>query len=94
MSKYAQTIMYGSESASTTTVYPPEGSGDWPSLGFGKAAYQRNVFYYNLSGSAIWSTLTAEQPSRACYTTSVPLFSSSPGWGVYFFEGGPGGSGC
>lgn len=94
MSRYAQTIMYGSESATTTTVYPPEGSGDWSSLGFAKAAYQRNVFYYNLSGNAIWSTLTAEQPSKSCYTTSQPLYSTSPGWGVYFYEGGPGGSGC
>jgi hypothetical protein len=94
LSKYAQTIMYGSESAdSTGVVYPPEGSGEWPNLGFGKAAYQRNVFYYNLSGDAVWTTLTPEQPSK-CYSTSQPLFSGSVGWGVYFYEGGPGGSGC
>jgi len=93
LSRNAQTIMYGSESAGTT-VWPAEGSGQWSNFGFQNAAYQRNVYYLDLNGNGVWASLTPEQPSPSCYSTSEPLFSSSPGWGVYFFEGGPGGSGC
>jgi hypothetical protein len=93
LTKHAQEIEYGTESVGTT-VWPPEGSGDWSSKGWSYAAYQRNLFYINTSGTSVWDTLTPEQPSPKCYTISGPFWSSSSGWGIYFYEGGPGGSRC
>ena len=89
----AQIIGFGSESVGTS-VWPGEGSGDWSSAGFGYAAYQRNLYYISPSGTSYWDSLTPEDPSPACYTISGPYSSTSSGWNVYFYEGGPGGSGC
>ena len=91
-SKYAQTIEFGTEGVGTT-VWPPEGSGDWPSKGFGYAAYQRNLYYTNTSDNGIWDSLTKDIPSPKCYSITGP-FSGSGAWTVYFYEGGPGGKGC
>jgi Neprosin len=91
--KYAQLIEFGTESVGTT-VWPPEGTGNWSSAGWSRAAYQRNLFYTSTSAVSVWDKLTAWSPSPACYSISGPSSSSSPGWGVYFYEGGPGGSGC
>jgi hypothetical protein len=91
-SKYAQVIEFGTEGVGSD-IWPPEGSGDWPSKGFGYAAYQRNLLYYNLSGDGVWDSLTKEIPSPKCYSIAGP-FSSSGAWTVYFYEGGPGGKGC
>jgi hypothetical protein len=93
LTHYAQLIEFGTESVGTT-VWPPEGSGQWSSKGFSYAAYQRNLFYINTSGTGVWDSLTAEQPSPKCYSISGPFYSSSSGWGIYFYEGGPGGNGC
>ena len=93
LASHATEIEYGTEGVGTT-LWPAEGSGDWSSTGFGYAAYQRNVFYLNTSAAGIWATLTPEDPSPACYSISGPYSSSSSGWTVYFYEGGPGGSGC
>ena len=91
--KYAQTIEFGTESVGST-LWPPEGSGQWSSAGFGYAAYQRNLWYFNTSASRVWDSLTAVQLSPYCYTISGPYSSRSSGWTRYFYEGGPGGSGC
>jgi len=93
LSHHAQVIEYGTEGVGTT-VWPPEGSGQWPSRGFKYAAYQRDLFYVNLSSTSVWDSLTADKPSPACYSIAGPSFSSTSGWGVYFYEGGPGGTGC
>jgi hypothetical protein len=93
LSQNAQGIEFGTESVGTT-VWPAEGSGYWSTSGWDFAAYQRNLFYIDLSGAGIWDTLTGYDPSPGCYTTSGPFFSTSPSWGVYFYEGGPGGPGC
>jgi len=93
MAHSAQLIEYGTESVGSTW-YPPEGSGDWSSLGWEYAAYQRNLFYINTSSGSVWDTLTPAQPSPACYSITGPYYSSSSGWGIYFYEGGPGGTGC
>jgi hypothetical protein len=93
LTHYAQLIEFGTESVGPT-AWPPEGSGQWSSMGWSHAAYQRNLFYINTSGSGVWDSLTAWQPSPKCYSISRPFYSSSSGWGIYFYEGGPGGGGC
>ena len=93
MTRFAQSIKFGTESVGTTT-WPGEGSGYWSTAGWSDAAYQRNVFYADTTGTLQWANLTAVNPSPACYTASGPYWSTTSGWGVYFFAGGPGGAGC
>jgi hypothetical protein len=91
--RYAQIIQFGTESVGSV-IWPPEGSGNWSNAGYGYAAYQRNLWYFNTSAGRVWDSLTAFEPSPTCYTISGPYSSSSSGWTRYFFEGGPGGYGC
>jgi hypothetical protein len=93
--RFAQLIEFGTEGVGTT-IWPPEGSGQWPSTGWTHAAYQRNLWYIaNTSTYAsYWDSLTRAIPSPACYSIAGPYSSSSSGWQVYFYEGGPGGGGC
>ena len=93
LSQNAQVIEFGTEGVGAT-VWPAEGSGSWSSAGFGSAAYQRNLYYNDVSGAAFWDGLTRYDPSPSCYSTSGQFFSTSSNWGVHFFEGGPGGPGC
>jgi hypothetical protein len=93
LTQYAQAIEFGTEGVGTT-IWPAEGSGYWSTSNFGLAAYQRTVYYIDLNGNGIWATLQHEDPSPGCYSTTGTFFDSSSSWGVYFFEGGPGGSGC
>jgi hypothetical protein len=90
--KYAQVIEFGTEGVGTT-VWPPEGSGQWPSKGFRYAAYQRNLWHFNTKAAAYWDSLTPVIPSPKCYSIAGP-FSGTGAWTVYFYEGGPGGKGC
>ncbi len=94
LSEYSNLIEYGTESVGADNVWPPEGSGNWSSAGFGHAALQRNVYYVNLSNQGIWTSLTPYDPSPSCYSTTGPFFSTASKWGEYFYEGGPGGPGC
>lgn len=93
--RYAQTIEFGTESVGST-VWGPEGSGNWSSSGWAYAAYQRNLWYIanTASYASYWDSLTAAIPSPSCYSISGPYTSTSSGWNVYFYEGGPGGYGC
>lgn len=93
LTRNAQSIKFGTESVGAT-VWPAEGSGYWSTSGWTYAAYQRNLFYSDTTGTLRWSTLTAVNPSPKCYSASGPYSSSSSGWNVYFYAGGPGGSGC
>ncbi|MBV9300535.1 MAG: neprosin family prolyl endopeptidase [Acidobacteriaceae bacterium] len=93
LSKHAQTIEFGTEGVAKDP-WPPEGSGQWPYRGFGYAAFQRNLFYINSSSNGIWDSLTRVRPSPKCYSIRGPYSSGGSGWEVYFYEGGPGGSGC
>jgi len=93
LSKHAQQIQFGTESLGAT-MWPGEGSGEWSTKGWSQAAYQRNLFYFNTQGTAVWDTLTPWNSSPSCYSASGPFSSSSSGWNVFFYEGGPGGSGC
>jgi neprosin-like protein len=91
--RYAQSIAFGTEGVGST-IWPPEGSGAWASAGFGYAAYQRNLWYFNTSAGRVWDSLSRVESSPTCYTISGPYSSSSTGWARYFYEGGPGGFGC
>jgi len=93
LTRYAENIQFGTESVAST-IFPPQGSGAWSTSGWSQAAYQRNVFYSDTAGTLRWSSLQPANPSPSCYSVSGPYSSSSQGWGVYFFAGGPGGSGC
>jgi len=93
--KNAQLLEFGTEGVGTT-IWPPEGSGAWPSTGWEHAAYQRNLWYIANSSTyaSYWDTLSPDIPSPACYSIAGPYSSSSSGWQAYFYEGGPGGKGC
>jgi hypothetical protein len=93
LSRYADLIQFGTEGVGAT-VWPGEGSGYWATAGFGHAAYQRNLYYFNLSGGTTWDSLSRFDPSPSCYSTSGPFYSTASKWGSYFYEGGPGGPGC
>ncbi len=91
-SRYAQIIEFGSESVGSW-IWPPEGSGAWSSTGWSHAAYQRNLYYINTSGTSLWDSLNSAQPSPACYSITGP-YNNTGAWSRYFYEGGPGGFGC
>jgi hypothetical protein len=94
LTRYSTLLEFGSESVGTT-VWPAEGSAQFgAAYGYDEAAYQRLLFYINTSNVSVWDSLTYDAPSPACYTGSAPHFSGSAGWGVYFYFGGPGGTGC
>jgi hypothetical protein len=94
LTKAATLVEYGTESVQSGGTWPGEGSGAWSSEGWEKAAYQRDVFHYTSPTAAFWDSLTRDIPSPSCYTITGPSFSSSAGWGEYFYEGGPGGKSC
>ena len=90
--RYAQIVEYGTEGVGTT-LWPPEGSGLFSNWGWSYAAYQRNLYYINTANQGIWESLTPDQPSPACYSITGP-YTSTGAWTKYFYEGGPGGTGC
>jgi hypothetical protein len=98
LTKGATIIEFGAESVGTTH-WPPAGSGAMPTgdpyKDFGHVAYQRNLYYIQMSGVAQWyDNLKGHDPSPNCYQTSGPFYSSSSGWDVYFYVGGRGGPRC
>ncbi|KAI0159701.1 hypothetical protein GGR57DRAFT_434943 [Xylariaceae sp. FL1272] len=83
--------IYNSEVTTTTTDM---GSGEFPSAGFGKAAYMHNIqyvdqsnTYQNYDGSA---GSVVSDSSRYDY---APTWNSGTSWGSYFYVGGPGAGG-
>ena len=69
-----------------------------PTYGYSYSAYQRHLFYYDLTGTRSWAAnLTAWSPSPNCYIASKPNYSTiitnNSVWGWYFYHGGPGGGG-
>jgi len=93
MATYSKYSEYGTEAVSNSKTDPREGSGQWSTAGFQEAAYHRNLNYFNMSGKEFAVSLTADDPSRNCYSVTGP-FSNLSGWGTYFYDGGPGGSNC
>jgi len=92
MATNAQVIQFGTETYATGGVWPAAGSGQFPDQGWSYAAYQSNLSYFSTDGQAIPDTLTPYQPAASCYTTSDPMTDDSGA--VFFYVGGPGGSGC
>jgi hypothetical protein len=91
--KHAQEIAFGTETVGTTK-WPAAGAGQWLSKGYGYAAYQSYLFYYNTKSAAIWDSLTPDISSPKCYNILGPYYGGSGEWNDYFYDGGPGGTGC
>ena len=93
LTKYATFIEFGSETYSKTikgtTIWAPQGTGQWSKEGFGKATYQRNLYYIDSSGIYVWDSLTKDEPFPECYTITGPSAETGV-WQRYFYEGGPG----
>jgi hypothetical protein len=89
----ASEIDFGGETVGST-VFPPMGSGQWPTRGFRYAAYQRTIHYYTTADSYVNATLTATQPSPRCYKIRLLNNTTDPVYHTYFYFGGPGGRRC
>ncbi|KAK0713742.1 hypothetical protein B0T26DRAFT_648799 [Lasiosphaeria miniovina] len=96
ITKHADYAKWGGETAPDSS-YGQMGSGHFPAEGFGKAAYQNNIFTIPRDESggygvqAALSSLHITKPS--CYTIATTPRSGSS-WGSYFYFGGPGGKTC
>jgi hypothetical protein len=88
MATAASSIEYGGETVGSGS-YPPMGSGAFANAGYGKAAYQRNIYYFPVAGDPVDATLVPVQQWPSSYTIDV---ENSPAWGEYFYFGGPGGA--
>jgi hypothetical protein len=93
LTQFATEIDYGGETVGSTS-WPPMGSGAWASANWSWAAYQRLIFYTDLSYNGQWSALNPSEPSPGCYSLNYTPSSQGGSWGSYFFFGGPGGGGC
>jgi len=82
----ATSIEYGGETFGATS-HPPMGSGAFAGAGAGKAAYQRNIYYYTKDTEIGQPALRASQRSAASYTIDL---RESDDWGKFFWFGGPG----
>jgi len=91
LASYATDVDYGGETVNQT-VWPPMGSGAFANLGYQRAAYFRNVYFFDTDGGAQQAQLSGQQPCPNCYTVVVQ--QSSDPWDEYFFFGGPGGGAC
>ena len=89
MSKNAQFVKYGGETwADGNDKAGQMGSGQFANAGWTHAAYQRTIYYIDLSLTGQWTTLTPNQPTASCYT--IDMHNNSAGsWATYFYFGGP-----
>jgi hypothetical protein len=68
------------------------GSGAYPSAGWTRASYQRQIWYFAApnAGAPTWASgLYASRNSAWCYDISN-VTVADPSWGTYFYFGGPG----
>ncbi|HEY8021824.1 MAG TPA: neprosin family prolyl endopeptidase, partial [Thermoanaerobaculia bacterium] len=93
LTRNATRAEFGGETFGTTS-WPPMGSGAFAAGGWRQAAFQRNIYYLDLTRTPIWTTLAPQQPSPACYTFAFFAPAGGGAWGAYSFFGGPGGGGC
>ncbi len=93
MSHNAQNITYGGETVGTDD-FGPMGSGAFPANGFKWAAFQRQIYYFDMTSKSKWADLTAQQPSPKCYKVAGLKNSGDTVWAVNFYFGGPGGKVC
>jgi hypothetical protein len=87
MSRYSTEQIFGGETVSTSSSWPPMGSGAYASSGYGYAAFQNLMVYLDLNGGPHWPNLTIGRDST-CYTSTF-----TPSSEILFF-GGPAGNGC
>ena len=92
MASKASSIDYGGEVVSSTTSWPPMGSGTFASEGWLKAAYQRDIFYFPTAGGTSYANDLAVKLTSPCYTANV--INSNPPWNETLWFGGPGGTNC
>jgi Neprosin len=83
-------LQLGGESVGQAN-WPPMGSGALASEGPTKAAYHKNVWYYD--GNPYEAQLSANAVS-SCFTIAIVNESGGALWNTYFFFGGPGGTSC
>ncbi len=76
-----------------TTIWPPEGSGQFASRGYPYASYWRNLLWRDSGNGGHAPSFTSEEPSPACYSITNQAYGGST-WGYYLFLGGPGGTHC
>lgn len=70
------------------------GSGNYPDQGYGKAAYIRNIQYYNTDGAAVnFNTNAIKADEARGYKVQTFFNSGKTGWNSYMYLGGPGGDG-
>lgn len=94
LSKATSLLEFGGEVVGTTS-WPPMGSGMWPTQGYKKAAYQRNIVYLNTKGKTFTPTLSLDQEAPNCYAISTSVAAGKPSWlQPFFYFGGPGGKNC
>jgi len=94
MTKNAERIVFGGETATDTDTLPPMGSGDWPANGWKKAAFHSNIKYTDTDRNVKAAALAVNQQSPNCYKVATPPVPQAAAWGSYFFFGGPGGKNC
>lgn len=87
----AGTYQFGGETYTAGTSWPQMGSGWWAAGGYGYAAFQNSVYYFDPADVIYSANLFRQSVTNPnCYT-----FDNHPGDGVntvtYFFFGGPGG---
>ena len=86
-------FQFGGETTGAAN-WPPMGSGAFASAGQTYAAYQRNIWYYDVGGSPHVAQLLAYTTSPGCFTVDLVNKSGLANWNTYFFFGGPGGTNC
>jgi hypothetical protein len=84
MNYHADVIEFGGETLGDP--YPPMGTGQWGTSGSGRAAYQRNMYYYDQQGAAHAPSLRQIEVDTSCYNAMVQ--------NGHIFFGGPGGYNC
>lgn len=90
----ADMMEFGGETATYNTAsWPQMGSGNWPKLGFGSAAFQANVSYVNAQNTLVSSTLSPYTSNKDCYFIDYTQDDGGPS-GTSFYFGGPGGANC
>jgi Neprosin len=102
LTKYSQEIQFGGEIDDYgPSNWGPMGSGYLANRGFGYAAFQRFLSYYNTAGAPntlpppAWADLTPVQKSPLCWSNDTSNNNANPSdWGTYMYFGGPGGASC
>jgi len=88
LTEAAATVDFGGETSGAGPL-PPMGSGAFAAAGFGQAAFQRSIRFYNRDGEPRPASLKPRQDWPSSYSVDVQRTAA---WGEHIFFGGPGGS--